>query len=129
MIRLLWKLLLLTGEVVNMKKKKDAITDKCVENAIEWIDGNKRVCATITTKSFKKRVYQIAKTNPLLEIVAENEDGSILVKFPLKWVKINPGRSTKEESDVKEEKPKKKKTLSPEHLAKMQAGRKKADKK
>lgn len=108
-----------------MKKKKDIITDKCVENVIEWIDGDKRVCATITTKSLKKRIYQIAKTNPLLEIVAENADGSILVKFPLKWVKINPGRG-KEEVKDKEEKSTKKRTLSPEHLAKMQAGRNKS---
>lgn len=112
-----------------MRKEKDTAADRCVENVIEWIDGNKRVCATITTRSFKKRVYQIAKTNPLLEIVAENADGSILVKFPLKWVKINPGRSSKEGSSTKEGEPREKKVLSPEHLAKMQAGRKKSNKK
>lgn len=106
-----------------MGMKKKEITDVCIENCIEWLAGDKYVYATITTKPFKKRIYQIAKINPLLEIIAENNDDSIYVKFPLKWVKINPGKN-KEELD-KEEKPKKKRTLSPEHLAKMQAGRKK----
>lgn len=103
-------------------KKQDVGEDRCVENVIEWIDGSKRVSATITTRSLKRRVYQIAATNSLLEIVAENQDGSILVRFPLKWVKINPGRSAKSNSK-EEEGSRKKKVLSPEHLAKMQAAR------
>lgn len=111
-----------------MKKNKNTIiTDKCIENAIEWLDGDKYVYATVTTKSLKKRIYQIAKINSLLEIVAENKDESILVKFPLKWIKINPGKGNKKEQDNDEEKPKKKRTLSPEHLAKMQAGRRKSN--
>ena len=108
-----------------MKKSKNAvITDKCIENVIEWLDGDKYVYATVTTKSLKKRIYQIDKINSLLEIVAENKDESILVKFPLKWIKINPGKSKIEDD---KEKPKKKRTLSPEHLAKMQAGRRKSN--
>ena len=62
------------------------------ENMIEWISGQHYCVGTFTnTKHINriKRIYEERKDE--FKYLKENEDGSICAKFPLKWLKINPG--------------------------------------
>lgn len=59
------------------------------ENAIEWITGDETVTATFTQKKFINRIRRMSQTHgKLVEIVAENKDGSIMCKFPLSAIHI-----------------------------------------
>ena len=55
------------------------------ENVIEWITGDNRVTVSLTQKRFINRVKRLAeKHGEAVEIVAENADGSICARLPLK---------------------------------------------
>lgn len=55
------------------------------ENVIEWITGDKRVTVSLTQKRFINRVKMLAEKHPeLVDIVAENRDGSLCAHLPLK---------------------------------------------
>lgn len=55
------------------------------ENVIEWITGADRITGTFTQKRFINRVKRMAEKYPeAVEIIAENNDGSICVHLPLK---------------------------------------------
>lgn len=67
------------------------------ENCIEWIRDNKRATVTLSQRSMITRIRKLAESNPEeCQIVAENQDGSIVAHVPTKWVKISP---TKKLSD------------------------------
>ncbi len=55
------------------------------ENVIEWITGDKTVTVALTQKRYINRVKMLAEKHPnLVEIVAENADGSLCAHLPLK---------------------------------------------
>lgn len=55
------------------------------ENVIEWITGDKTVTVSLTQKRHINRVKMLAEKHPnLVEIVAENRDGSLCAHLPLK---------------------------------------------
>ena len=63
--------------------------DRVIENCIEWLDGDKCVLCTLSQKRFINRVKKmLSKGAPLVEILHENDDGSILAKIPLKYVHL-----------------------------------------
>ena len=63
--------------------------DDIKENVIEWITGDKTVTATFTQKKFINRIRRMSQTNASrVEILAENQDGSILARFPLSAIHI-----------------------------------------
>lgn len=63
------------------------------ENNIEWIQGDDMVTATFQNNRYQSKIRKIAEERPdEVRIMHENEDGSILVQFPLKWVKVQPSR-------------------------------------
>ena len=59
------------------------------ENCIEWLTGDKTVTCTITQKRFINRIRRMSETHgKLVEILAENPDGSILAKIPLRAIHL-----------------------------------------
>lgn len=62
------------------------------ENCIEFLSGEHYAVATFTNRKHINRIKNIyADRKDEFKYLKENKDGSICVKFPLKWVKVNPG--------------------------------------
>lgn len=62
------------------------------ENAIEFLSGERYASATFTNRKHKARIKELyTERGDEFQMYVENKDGSIFAKFPLKWVKINPG--------------------------------------
>ena len=60
------------------------MSDRNIENAIEWLTGQDTITVSLTQKRFVNRVRKLAKKYPkTVEIVAENEDGSIMAHLPI----------------------------------------------
>ena len=82
------------------------------ENMIEFISGQRTAVLTLTNRKHINRIKAIyAERKDDFKFYHENKDGSICVKIPLKWIKINPG--------AKPDPDKPKRELSPEHKAKL----------
>lgn len=55
------------------------------ENVIEWFTGSDRMLCSFTQKKYINRIKRMAKNHgELVEIVAENKDGSITARIPLR---------------------------------------------
>ena len=84
------------------------MSDRNIENAIEWLTGQDAITVSLTQKRFINRVRKLAKKFPKsVEIVAENEDGSICAHLPLKALHLtifrgNPS-NLRAKSDLPEE--------------------------
>jgi hypothetical protein len=48
------------------------------ENAIEWLNGQDRVTVTLSQGRYINKVKKLAETHKEVEIVKENEDGTLL---------------------------------------------------
>ena len=73
------------------------------ENAIEWINGQNRVTVTLSQGRYISKVKKLAMKFPdEVQIVKENEDGTILAHIPLNYIKINRASRdlTEEEREV-----------------------------
>lgn len=63
------------------------------ENCIEWIEGDERVTITTYHRKFINKLKAISKENPEdVEIIAENEDGSICAHASINCIGISPKR-------------------------------------
>lgn len=63
--------------------------DRLQENLIEWITGNKTATVTFSQKKFINRIKQMAEKHPeTVDIVAENEDGSITAHIPVRAIHL-----------------------------------------
>ena len=63
------------------------------ENCIEWIEGDERVTITTYHKSFIRKLKAISEENPSeVEIIAENQDGSICAHASINCIGISPKR-------------------------------------
>ena len=63
--------------------------DRLKENLIEWITGSKTATVTFSQKKYVNRIKRLAEKHPdTIEIVAENEDGSITAHIPVKAVHL-----------------------------------------
>ena len=69
------------------------------ENNIEWYTGDKTVTLSFSQKKYVSKILKADKNNPDIDIVAQNEDGSICAHIPLSWIKISPPRKGREFSD------------------------------
>ena len=69
------------------------------ENNIEWYTGDKTVTLSFSQKKYVSKILKATKDNPDIDIVAQNEDGSICAHIPLSWIKISPPRKGREFSD------------------------------
>lgn len=63
------------------------------ENVIEWTRNSPMATVTFCQGKYITKIRKLAERFPdECEIVAENEDGSILAHIPTKWIKINNPR-------------------------------------
>lgn len=74
------------------------------ENVIEWITGEKEIACTFTQQKFITRAKKMAKKFPdMVRIVADNSDGSLFCKMPLKALHLtiygNGGTNPIDEDD------------------------------
>lgn len=69
------------------------------EFAIEWIKGGNYAGVTAPSgTALKSKLFRLAEKNPDdVQIVAENEDGSIFAHVPVRYIKISPLRKVSEE--------------------------------
>lgn len=67
------------------------------ENAIEWLNGQDRVTVTLSQGRLINKVKKLAEKYKEVEIVRENEDGTLLAHLPLKFIKISAPRQVTEE--------------------------------
>lgn len=76
--------------------------DSVTENVIEWIKGQQIATLTLTRGPLVTRVKKLVEQHPEeCQVIARNEDGSILVRVPVKWLKINPPMNLSKEQREK----------------------------
>lgn len=62
----------------------------CNENVIEWITGAHTITCTFTQRKFISKVHKLKEKFPdKVHILAENTDGSIVVRLPIKALKLS----------------------------------------
>lgn len=62
------------------------------ENNIEFITGQKTCTATFSNRKHINRIKKIYQSRSAeFDYLHENTDGSICARFPVNWIKINPG--------------------------------------
>lgn len=60
------------------------------ENCIEWLNGQDTISVTLSQGRYISKVRKLAEKYPdLVQILAENDDGSIFAHMPLKSLKLN----------------------------------------
>lgn len=68
-----------------------------IENAIEWLTGDGRICLSLTQKRYINRIRKLEATRPDDVDIITNQDGSICAHVPLAWLKITPTKELTEE--------------------------------
>lgn len=59
------------------------------ENNIEWLTGQERATVSFSQKKYVNRIKRMAEKHaPCVEIIAENDDGSIYATIPLSAIHI-----------------------------------------
>lgn len=58
------------------------------DNNVEWVCGDNVITASFYSKKYINRLTKLASKYPDEVQVKENEDGSILCHFPLRYLKI-----------------------------------------
>lgn len=75
--------------------------ERCVENCIEFLTGDEIVTVTFSSRKWVNKMKQLAEKFPSqVEIVANNDDGSIVAHIPIECIKI---KSPKSEISLSEE--------------------------
>ena len=65
------------------------------ENVIEWITGEERATLSLSQRRTITRVKKLAEQYPdEVQIVAENQDGSVCVHMPVDYILIRKPRVT-----------------------------------
>lgn len=67
------------------------------ENCIEWITGQRTITVTLSHLKYVNKVKQLATTHKEIKILAENDDGTILARLPIKYLKLSAPRHVSEE--------------------------------
>lgn len=68
------------------------------ENCIEWIEGDSRITITTYHRKLINKILAISKENPSeVEIIKQNQDGSICAHIPTYYVRIAPKKKVSEE--------------------------------
>lgn len=61
--------------------------DRCIENVIEWLNGQDVAAVTLSQQKYINKFRALAKEFPLdVQIIAENSDGSIFGHISLSAV-------------------------------------------
>ena len=60
------------------------------ENCIEWLNGQDTISVTLSQGRYISKVRKLAEKYPnSVQILSENDDGSIFAHMPLKSLKLN----------------------------------------
>ena len=72
----------------------------CIDNGFEWYTGDNMATITFSQKKWINKIKKYMEEYPDdIEIVAENDDGSIMGKVPVSWIKFSPPRMGRELTD------------------------------
>ena len=71
------------------------------ENNIEWLNDQEKVCASFSQRKWITKMKKLYEKSAGEMDLYENADGSILVHFPLKWVKVSKTREVSKEQREK----------------------------
>lgn len=73
-----------------MDYEQDKLENIESENVIEWITGDETITLTISQRKYITKINRLAEKYPnKVIIVAENKNGSLLVKMPIGALKLN----------------------------------------
>lgn len=68
------------------------------ENVLEFLSGQKTITVSFCQEKWINKVKKLKENYPNdVEIIAENEDGSICAKLPAKFLKLSPPKKVSEE--------------------------------
>lgn len=87
------------GTNINMENKENTLNDdRSNENAVEWLSGQKIISVTFSQRKFINKARKLAEQYPDdVQIIAENEDGSIFLHAPLSYFKFGRPRQITDE--------------------------------
>lgn len=88
----------LLEEIDDEQDKDDFDGHRCIENAIEWLNGEKEVSVTLSQRKYINKIKKLALKDENVRIIAENPDGSIFVKMPIGYIKISKPKEMSEEN-------------------------------
>ena len=67
----------------------------CKETAWDHVSGDQKATFFTSEKKYIKRIYELMEEYPdAVELVAENQDGSVCVHIPVEWLRIRPKKKT-----------------------------------
>ena len=82
----------------NSDPEKSRFFNKCRDNGVEWYTGDDKVTVTFSQRKWVSKIKKLSVSRPdEVELVVENEDGSIVAHIPLSYVKISPPKKVSEE--------------------------------
>ena len=72
------------------------------ENCVEFLNNQKTMTVSFCSQKWITKIKKLNQSNPDdVEIIAENKDGSICAKLPIKYLKISAPRKVSDEQRQK----------------------------
>ena len=72
------------------------------ENCVEFLNNQKTMTVSFCSQKWITKIKKLSQSNPDdVEIIAENKDGSICARLPIKYLKISPPRKVSDEQRQK----------------------------
>ena len=72
------------------------------ENCVEFLNNQKTMTVSFCSQKWITKIKKLSQSNPDdVEIIAENKDGSICAKLPIKYLKISVPRKVSDEQRQK----------------------------
>ena len=72
------------------------------ENCVEFLNNQKTMTVSFCSYKWITKIKKLSQSNPDdVEIIAENKDGSICARLPIKYLKISAPRKVSDEQRQK----------------------------
>ena len=72
------------------------------ENCVEFLNNQKTMTVSFCSQKLIAKIKKLSQSNPDdVEIIAENKDGSICARLPIKYLKISAPRKVSDEQRQK----------------------------
>ena len=72
------------------------------DNCVEFLNNQKTMTVSFCSQKWITKIKKLSQSNPDdVEIIAENKDGSICAKLPIKYLKISAPRKVSDEQRQK----------------------------
>ena len=68
----------------------------CIDNVFEWYTGETVATVTFSQRRMINKLKKYAEEDSNIEIVVENDDGSIVAHVPVSYFKFTPPRKGRE---------------------------------